>query len=814
MGGEDTSKTPQHSPAAKNIFEKKSNVKPNLKIIPAADTAKPSVRTETQLQAGKTTAAAGGTAKSSSAAADTAVSRRAFFKASAAETRASTVKTRSSAGDTGTVPPTSASASLTKRTATRTSVSGEAAVTTVEKTSAAATSTYGQSNLTAAKTRLAARNASLAADKAVSASISKPALNTARTRTAASSPALASAKKSASKSASFVYDEDSILHLEGLEHIRLRPGMYIGSLGDGSNENDGIYILLKEGIDNAVDEFTQGFGGRIDIEIRDGRVKIRDYGRGIPLGKLDDCVSNVNTGAKYNNSVFKQAIGMNGVGIKATNALSSYFRAASVRDGKTASVEYERGKKISSKMSAAKVGIKNGTYIEFEPDKTLFGTYEFNMDMVEKRLWNYAYLNPGLLIVCNGKEILSKNGLQDLLVNEMGGNSKSLYAPFAYEGANIQFVMTHTASLDKFVYSFVNGQSTEDGGTHVTAFLDGFTKGVNEFFKKDYDQRDVAGGLLAAIKIGLDNPMFTSQTKNKLGNVEIRLPIMKEMQAAIDDWLRRNPDIAGALEDKIIRNMKARAEINNVTEKQVRDAAKTVSLKIPKLKDCRYHLQDGEKGADSMIFITEGDSATGSMVGSRDVATQAIFSLRGKPENMYGRKKTALFDNEELKNLTFALGVQKDIEGLRYNKIVIATDADNDGFHIRNLIMTYLLLYFEELVLTGHVFILETPLFRVRTKTTTVYCYSEDSRDREVKRLGASAEVTRFKGLGEISPSEFGQFIHERKTGESEDVGIHLTPVTIQSLKNVPEVLEFYMGKNTPKRREFIVHHLAQEIDA
>lgn len=628
----------------------------------------------------------------------------------------------------------------------------------------------------------------------------------------ASSPS--TAKKSAAKPALSVYDEDSILHLEGLEHIRLRPGMYIGSLGDGSNENDGIYILLKEGIDNAVDEFTQGFGARIDIEIRGGRVKIRDYGRGIPLGKLDDCVSNVNTGAKYNNSVFKQAIGMNGVGIKATNALSSYFRAASVRDGKTASVEYERGKKISGAANVAKVGIKNGTYIEFVPDESLFGKYEFNMDMVEKRLWNYAYLNPGLLIVCNGKEFLSEHGLKDLLVNEMGGEGKSLYAPFAYEGAAVQFVMTHTASLDKFVYSFVNGQSTEDGGTHVTAFLDGFTKGVNEFFKKDYDQRDVAGGLLAAVKIGLDNPMFTSQTKNKLGNVEIRLPIMKEMQAAIDDWLRRNPDVAGALEDKIIRNMKARAEINNVTEKQVRDAAKTVSLKIPKLKDCRYHLQDGEKGADSMIFITEGDSATGSMVGSRDVATQAIFSLRGKPENMYGRKKTALFDNEELKNLTFALGVQKDIEGLRYNKIVIATDADNDGFHIRNLIMTYLLLYFEELVLTGHVFILETPLFRVRTKSATVYCYSEESRDREVKRLGASAEVTRFKGLGEISPSEFGQFIHERKSGESEDVGIHLTPVTIQSLKNVPAVLEFYMGKNTPKRREFIVHHLAEEIDA
>ena len=612
---------------------------------------------------------------------------------------------------------------------------------------------------------------------------------------------------------SVTYDEDSILHLEGLEHIRLRPGMYIGSLGDGSNENDGIYILLKEGIDNAVDEFSQGFGNRIDIEIKDGRVKIRDYGRGIPLGKLEDCVSNVNTGAKYNNFVFKQAIGMNGVGIKATNALSSYFRAASVRDGKMAVVEYERGEKKSGNVGNAKPGVKNGTYLEFVPDTQLFGKYQFNMEMVEKRLWNYAYLNPGLLIHCNDKDYISENGLQDLLTHEMGNSNKSLYPMYTYQGENLQFVMTHTSSLDKFVYSFVNGQSTEDGGTHVTSFLDGFTKGINDYFKKDYDEKDVTGGILVALKIGLDNPMFTSQTKNKLGNVEIRGPIIKETQVAIDDWLRHNPDIAGELEDKIIRNQKARAEINNVTEKQVREAAKTVSLKIPKLKDCRYHLQDGKKGEDSMIFITEGDSATGPMVSSRNVETQAIFSLRGKPENMYGRKKTALFDNEELKNLTFSLGVQKDIESLRYNKIIIATDADNDGFHIRNLVMTYLLLFFEELVLTGHVYILETPLFRVRNKTKTVYCYSEESRDREIKNLGSGVEVTRFKGLGEISPHEFGQFIHPRKEGESEDVGIHLTPVTIQHLKNIPEVLSFYMGKNTPERRDFIVHHLAEEID-
>lgn len=616
------------------------------------------------------------------------------------------------------------------------------------------------------------------------------------------------------KAGASVYDESSILHLEGLEHIRLRPGMYIGSLGDGSNENDGIYILLKEGIDNSVDEFSQGFGKKIDIEIKDGRVKIRDYGRGIPLGKLEDCVSNVNTGAKYNNSVFKQAIGMNGVGIKATNALSSYFRAASIRDGKMAVVEFKKGEKISGKVGNAKPGAQNGTYLEFEPDASLFGKYAFNMEYVEKRLWNYAYLNPGLLLRCNGHDYVSENGIQDLLVSEMGGEGKSLYKMFSYKGDSLQFVMTHTASLDKFVYSFVNGQSTEDGGTHVTSFLDGVTKGVNSFFKKEYDEKDVCAGLICALKIGLDNPMFTSQTKNKLGNVEIRAPIIKEVQAAVDDWLRRNPDVAGAVEDKIIKNQKARNEINSVTEKQIREAEKSVMLKIKKLKDCRYHLQDGEKGANSMIFITEGDSATGSMVGSRDVSYQAIFSLRGKPENMYGRKKSALFENEELKNLTFSLGVQKDIEGLRYDKIVIATDADNDGYHIRNLVLTYLLLYFEELVLTGHVYILETPLFRVRNKSKTVYCYSEESRDREVAKMGKSAEVTRFKGLGEINPGEFGQFIFPRKEGESEDKGIHLTPVSIQTLKNVPEVLRFYMGKNTPERRDFIVHHLAAEIDA
>ena len=746
-------------------------------------------------------------------------------KAAAAKSTASkttTVKKSTTTSKSAAKPAAKTAAKAVAKTVSKAPVKASSAKAAPAKTVKAApapkTTTKTSTTKTAAagKTASAAKTAATAKATAAKAPAKAPA-KAAPAKATATAKAPAKSAKAASAAAAAtpgVYDENSIQHLEGLEHIRLRPGMYIGSLGDGSNENDGIYILLKEGIDNSVDEFSQGFGKKIDIEIKEGRVKIRDYGRGIPLGKLEDCVSNVNTGAKYNNNVFKQAIGMNGVGIKATNALSSYFRAASIRDGKMAVVEFQKGEKISGKTGAAKPGVPNGTYLEFEPDTELFGKYNFNMEYVEKRLWNYAYLNPGLLLKCNGQDYISQNGIQDLLIHEMDGEGKALYKIFSYKGENLEFVLTHTNSLDKYVYSFVNGQSTEDGGTHVTSFLDGVTKGVNSFFKKEYDEKDVCGGLICALKIGLDNPMFTSQTKNKLGNVEIRAPIIKEVQLAVDDWLRHNPDVAGALEEKIIKNQKARNEINSVTEKQIREAEKSVMLKIQKLKDCRYHLQDGEKGANSMIFITEGDSATGSMVGSRDVSYQAIFSLKGKPENMYGRKKSALFENEELKNLTFSLGVQKDIEGLRYNKIIIATDADNDGFHIRNLVMTYLLLFFEELVLTGHVFILETPLFRVRNKTKTVYCYSEESRDKEVAKMGKTAEVTRFKGLGEINPSEFGQFIFPRKEGESEDKGMHLTPVTIQTLKNVPEVLQFYMGKNTPERRDFIVHNLAKEIDA
>ena len=708
---------------------------------------------------------------------------------------------------------TSSTKKTTAKPAETKSTTSVAAKSTTVKAAAKTTATKTTAQKTAATakttTKVAAKTESKTTVATKSVATSKSAVKSTVTKTPSKT-----VSKSQKQTTPAVYDEDSIQHLEGLEHIRLRPGMYIGSLGDGSNENDGIYILLKEGIDNSIDEFSQGFGKRIDIEINNGRVKIRDYGRGIPLGKLDDCVSNVNTGAKYNNNVFKQAIGMNGVGIKATNALSSYFRAASIRDGKMAVVEYKKGEKTAQpKLGNAKPGTPNGTYLEFEPDAELFGKYQFNMEYVEKRLWNYAYLNPGLLIKCNGKDYISENGIEDLLMNEMGKETKPIYKLFNCQGETIQFVLTHVNALDKCVFSFVNGQSTEDGGTHVTSFLDGFTKGVNSFFKKNYDEKDVTSGLLCALKIGIDNPMFTSQTKNKLGNVEIRVPIINAVQTAVDDWLRHNPDVAGALEDKIIKNQKARDEINSVTAKQIREAEKTVMLKIKKLKDCRYHLQDGEKGANSMIFITEGDSATGPLSFARDASYQAIFSLRGKPENMYGRKKSALFENEELKNLTFSLGIQKDVEDLRYSKIIIATDADNDGYHIRNLVMTYLLLYFEELVLTGHVYILETPLFRVRNKQKTVYCYSEESRDKELANM-KNAEVTRFKGLGEINPTEFGQFIFPRKEGESEDKGMHLTPVTIQSLKNVPEVLKFYMGKNTPERRDFIVHHLASEIDA
>ena len=598
------------------------------------------------------------------------------------------------------------------------------------------------------------------------------------------------------------YDESKVKTLSSLEHIRLRTGMYIGRLGDGSNQNDGIYVLLKEIIDNAVDEFIMGNGDHIDIEVKDNQVRVRDYGRGIPLGKLVDCVSIINTGAKYNDEVFQFSVGLNGVGTKAVNALSSHFKVISIREGKCAEAVFERGVLKSQKKGSVKPGIKDGTYVEFIPDTEIFGDYSYNMEFLERRIWNYAYLNTGLSLVFNGHNYVSKNGLLDLLNSEIEG--ESIYPVGYYRGKQLEFSFTHTNSYGENYFSFVNGQYTSDGGTHLSAFKEGFLKGVNDFFQKNYKSEDVREGMTAAVTVKIQAPVFESQTKNKLDNTEVRSWIVNETKAAVVDFLHRNAETAKLIEQKITANEKLRTELNTV-KKEAKEAAKKIALKIPKLKDCKYHLDDGKTGEGTMIFITEGDSATGSIVSSRDVLHQAIFSLRGKPENVYGRKQADIYKNAELYNLMMALGIETDLEGLRYEKIIIATDADNDGFHIRNLMLTFFLMYFEELVTAGRVFILETPLFRVRNKKETRYCYTEKERDQQIKALGAASEVTRFKGLGEISPQEFGQFIGP---------DMRLVPVEVQSLKNIPPLLSFYMGKNTPERREFIVNNLLAEIDA
>ena len=598
------------------------------------------------------------------------------------------------------------------------------------------------------------------------------------------------------------YDDSQIKHLDALEHIRLRSGMYIGRLGDGSNPNDGIYVLLKEVIDNSIDEFIVGFGNKIDIQIQDNRVKVRDYGRGIPLGKLVECVSQINTGAKYNDDVFQFSVGMNGVGTKAVNALSSYFRVIAIRDGKAKEAIFEQGKLKSEKLAATKPGTKNGTYFEFVPDETIFGKYSFNMEYVEKRLWNYAYLNAGLTLTLNGKPYESKNGLLDLLTNEL--ESESLYSIGSYNGLHLKFAFTHTNTYGENYFSFVNGQYTSDGGTHLNAFKEGFIKGVNDFFHESYKSEDIREGITAAILVKVKDPVFESQTKNKLGNTDIRQWVVGEVQSGLDDWLHKNPKAAEMLQKKIEANEKLRTELSAV-KKEAKEAAKKVSIRIPKLDDCRFHLEDGAKGQNSMIFITEGQSASGVMTHSRDANTQAIFSLRGKPENMYGKKQSDIYKNDELYQLMMALGIENSVENLKYSKIVIATDADNDGFHIRNLVLTFFLGYFEELVTSGRVWILETPLFRVRTKKENIYCYSEDERNKAQAKLGKNCETSRFKGLGEINPSEFRQFI-DPKT-------MHLTPVEISQLKIVPQLLSFYMGKNTPERRHFIEEHLLSNAD-
>jgi topoisomerase-4 subunit B len=602
-----------------------------------------------------------------------------------------------------------------------------------------------------------------------------------------------------------VYDESKIKTLSSLEHIRLRTGMYIGRLGDGSNQNDGIYILLKEVVDNAIDEFIMGNGTRIEVEVKENTVKVRDYGRGIPLGKLVECVSVINTGAKYNDDVFQFSVGLNGVGTKAVNALSSHFRVVSVREGKLAEAIFERGKLISERNGTVKPGIKDGTYVEFTPDTEVFGPYSFNQEFIERRMWNYAYLNSGLSIIYNGNEYVSENGLLDLLNSEIEG--ESLYSLGYYKGKQLEFSFSHSNAYGENYFSFVNGQYTSDGGTHLSAFKEGFLKGVNEFFRKNYKSEDVRDGMTAAVAVKVKDPVFESQTKNKLGNTEIRSWIVTETKSAIDEWLHRNSEAAKLLEQKIIANEKLRTELNTV-KKEAKEAARKISIRIPKLDDCRFHLEDGKKGENSMIFITEGLSASGVMTHNRDSNTQAIFSLRGKPENMYGKKRAEIYKNDELYQLMMALGIENDVADLKYSKIVIATDADNDGFHIRNLLLTFFLSFFEELITSGRIYILETPLFRVRNKKENIYCYTEAERDEAQKKLGKSCETSRFKGLGEINPSEFRQFIAPET--------MHLTPVEISQLKVVPQLLAFYMGKNTPERRKFIEENLLSnaEIDA
>ncbi len=592
-----------------------------------------------------------------------------------------------------------------------------------------------------------------------------------------------------------IYDESKVKTLSSLEHIRLRPGMYIGRMGDGSHPDDGIYILLKEVIDNSIDEFIMGHGKRVDVSIKGDSVEIRDFGRGIPLGKVIDCVSQINTGAKYNTDVFQFSVGLNGVGTKAVNALSEKFTVISYRQGKYKRADFESGKMISQKD--AKTDEEDGTFVSFVPDRKIFPNFSFDIEFVKKRLWNYAYLNSGLSIYLNGERFYSKNGLLEMIDSETGDDK--LYDAIYHKERTIEFAFTHSSNYGEQIFSFVNGQYTKDGGTHLSAFKEGILKAVNEFAGKNYEGSDVRNGIVGAIAIKIQEPVFESQTKNKLGNTDVKSWIVSTIRQAVTNFLHRNLPVSEIIMKKAELNEQVRKDIQAV-KRQSKEKAKKMALKIPNLKDCKYHLGDGsKKGEETMIFLTEGQSATGSMVERRNVYTQAIFSLRGKPQNMHGMKFEKIYDNEELYYIMQALNIEDDIENLRYQKVIIATDADVDGLHIRNLLISFFLTFFEQLVLSGHLFILETPLFRVRNKHKTIYCYNESEKADAEKQLGASAEVTRFKGLGEISPSEFGQFIGE---------DIRLIDVTVEHMREIPQMLEFYMGKNTPERREYILKNL------
>lgn len=605
----------------------------------------------------------------------------------------------------------------------------------------------------------------------------------------------------------FEYGEDQIRTLDWNEHIQTRPGMYIGKLGDGSSQDDGIYVLIKEIIDNSIDEFVMGNGRRIDINIEDKTVTIRDYGRGIPLGKVIECVSKINTGAKYDSTAFKKSVGLNGVGSKAVNALSSFFKVQSIRDGKTKIAEFSQGMLIQDHQEMP-TEERNGTLVTFTPDITFFGNFHYIPEYVEKLLWNYVFLNNGLSIYYNGERFYAKNGLHDLLERYINGDA--LYPIIHITEGDFEFAFTHmTNQWGEEYHSFVNGQNTTQGGTHLAAFREAVVKTIREFFKKDFDPGDVRASIAAALSIKIQEPVFESQTKTKLGSQymepegqTVRNYVIDVVKRNLDNYLHMNPQTADAIYQKILSSEKERKDIAGI-KKLARESVKKASLHNKKLRDCRIHYnQNHERRLETTLFITEGDSASGSITKSRDVNTQAVFSLKGKPLNSYGMTKKVVYENEEFNLLQSALNIDEDLENLRYNNIVLATDADVDGMHIRLLLLTFFLQFYPDLIKSGHLYILQTPLFRVRNKKETIYCYSEDERQAALKKLGTNPEITRFKGLGEISPDEFKNFI---------GASMRLDPVLLRKGQSIKEILEFYMGKNTPDRQQFIISNLRYE---
>ncbi|MBL0329079.1 MAG: type IIA DNA topoisomerase subunit B [Bacteroidetes bacterium] len=605
------------------------------------------------------------------------------------------------------------------------------------------------------------------------------------------------------------YTEDSIKTLEWNEHIRLRPGMYIGKLGDGSSPDDGIYILLKETLDNCIDEFVMGNGKTIEVTIKDKTVRVRDYGRGIPLGKLVDVVSKINTGAKYDSEAFKKSVGLNGVGTKAVNALSSYFNVQAFREGKTKSADFATGV-LTKETKIVDSDQRMGTLVSFTPDETIFGKYHFINEYIEKMLWNYAYLNTGLTIIYNGQKFYSENGLLDLLTQNISG--PILYPTIHLRGYDIEVAMTHSnQQYGEEYYSFVNGQHTTQGGTHQGAFREALVKTIRDFFKKDFEAVDVRTSIIAAVSIKVQEPVFESQTKTKLGSTDVgpKGPSVKSfigdfLKTELDNFLHKNPETAQAILQKIQQSERERKDLQGI-QKLARERAKKSNLHNKKLRDCRIHMQSNdERKLDTTLFICEGDSASGSITKTRDVNVQAVFSLKGKPLNAYGLTKKIVYENEEFNLLQAALNIEDGIENLRYNNIVVATDADVDGMHIRLLLMTFFLQFFPDLVKNGHVYILQTPLFRVRNKKETIYCYSEDERRAAIEKLGSKPEITRFKGLGEISPDEFKLFIGK---------DMRKDPVIIGKDRTIVDMLGYYMGKNTQERQDFIIDNLVVEKD-